>query len=88
MGVVFLGYNNVAKLAPNVRVTIIFFHNLYSLNPGVGRVSWVFGLKVLVLDSTEYASQFESYYLHFENNFLGQRFTLSWVHPTQTVINL
>ena len=88
MGVVFLGYKNVAELAPNVRVTIIFFHNLYSLNPGVGRVSWAFGLKEIVLDSTEYAPQFESCYLHFEKNFLGQRFTPSWAHPPQTVINL
>ena len=51
------------------------------LTQGVGRVGQVLDLKVLVLGSTGYASQFESCYLHFENNIMGQRFTPSWAHP-------
>ena len=54
---------------------------------GVGWVGWALGLKVLVLGSTGCALQFESCYLHFEKNFLGQRFTLSWAHPARTVIS-
>ena len=49
---------------------------------------WALDLKVLVLDSIGCASQFESYYLHFEKNFLGQRFTSSWAYLMRTVISL
>ena len=54
----------------------------------VSRIGWALGLKVLVLGLTGCAPQFESCYLLFEKNFLGQRFTPSWVHPTRTMINL
>ena len=58
------------------------------LTQGVGRVGWALGLKVLVLGSTECVPQFESCYLHFEKNFLGQRFTPLWAHQARTMISL
>ena len=58
------------------------------LTQGVGRVGWALGLKVLVLGSTGCVPQFESCYLHFEKNFLGQRFTPLWAHQARIMISL